>query len=59
MKRIYDIKKDENGKDLCRFIFEWVDKSGEPQKVETDCVETAQTVIGLLSGEICLSDLEP
>lgn len=54
----YDIKKDEKGKDLCRFMFEWVDKNGETQTVETNCIETAQTVIGLLSGEICLADLE-
>jgi hypothetical protein len=29
MKTNYDIKKDEKGKDLCRFMFEWVDKNGE------------------------------
>jgi len=53
------IKKDETGKDLCRFIFEWVDVTGEEQTVETDCIEAAQTVMDLLSGEICLADLEP
>jgi hypothetical protein len=56
----YDIKINTiTGKQLCKFNFEWIDKNDERQVVNTDDLETAQTVISLLSGEICLADLEP
>lgn len=58
-KRQYDIKKDEYGKNLCRFMFEWVDVEEETHTVETTDIDEAATIIGLLSGEICLGDLEP
>jgi hypothetical protein len=56
----YEIKRDEKtGKQICKFKFAWVDKNGKHQVIETDDLEAAQTVIDLLSGEVCLSDLEP
>lgn len=60
MSKDYTIKRDETtGKQLCKFKFEWVNENGVIENVETDDLETAQTVIDLLSGEICLADLEP
>ena len=59
-KHDYEIKRDkQTGKRLCRFYFEWVNASGVNERVETDDLEFAQTVIDLLSGETCLADLEP
>ena len=54
----YEVKK-ENGKDLCLFTFEWTDKYGVYHKLVTEDITTAETTIGLLSGNICLADLEP
>ena len=54
----YDIKVNENGPQQ-RFVFEWYDKNNEYHIVETINMEEAQTILGLLSGEICLGDLEP
>lgn len=58
MKKNYNIKI-HNGKKLCNFTFEWVNEKGVKEKIETEDMETAQTIINLLSGETCLADLEP
>jgi len=55
----YEIQRGANGCQLCNFRFEWIDITGERQTVDTDDLESAQITIGLLSGEICLADLEP
>lgn len=58
MEKNYDIKR-EGTKQLCKFHFEWTDVNDVEQVVDTDDIELAQTIIGLLTGEICLADLEP
>lgn len=60
MKKNYEIKTNpENGKQLCKFKFTWVDNEGNNQEVITNDLDAAATVINLLTGEICLADLEP
>lgn len=55
----YDIKRDGQGFQICRFRFEWTDEDGIEHLADTDDLSTAETIIGLLTGEICLADLEP
>ena len=51
---IYDIEK-------AKIVIEWTDKKGKKHKKEfnQDTLEEAETIIGLMTGNICLSDLEP
>ena len=37
----------------------WIDKNDKEHHYETNIIEEAETVIGLLSGNILLPDLEP
>lgn len=37
----------------------WIDKNDKEHNYETNIIEEAETVIGLLSGNILLPDLEP
>lgn len=59
MSKDYTIKRDENGCQIVKIKIEWVDENNQPKVVETDDLDAAGTVIGLLNGEICLADLEP
>lgn len=54
----YTVKKDKEGKDLFKCKIEWTDTYGQPQMIETTSIELSQTLIGLLSGDICLANLE-
>jgi hypothetical protein len=58
MNDYYNIQLDENHKSKQRFIFEWYDINGIYHIVETTDMDEAETVLGLLSGNICLGDLE-
>lgn len=55
----YNIRQNVGNNTGFHCVIEWVDEYGKDNLCETDDVLTAQTVIGLLSGEICLADLEP
>ena len=51
---IYDVEK-------AKIVIEWTDKKGKKHKVEFNekTLEEAETIIGLMTGNICLGDLEP
>ena len=56
---LYKIARDKNGCQLFKCTIEWVDTDGKTNSLELDDVDVAETTIGLLSGNICLADLEP
>jgi len=55
----YNVGNDENGKPRFRATIEWYDENGKQFTTESTDIEESETLIGLLSGNICLSDLEP
>ncbi len=59
MSTEYNIKTDERGLQIFNCKIEWTAVDGKTHVVETADAETAETVIGLLTGNITLSDLEP
>ena len=54
---IYDVEK-------AKIVIEWTDKKGKKHKMEFNELnfgwfDEAETIIGLMTGNICLADLEP
>lgn len=59
MENNYNIKKDKDGKDICFFSIDWVDENGKKNSIQTRDVFEAETILGLLSGNITFGDLTP
>lgn len=55
----YDIGEDKKGRKRFKCVIDWYNEDGEKLRIETKDVEYAETVIGLMTGTICLADLEP
>lgn len=55
----YNVGSDENGKPRFKITIEWYDTNGQHFTNESTDIEESETLIGLLSGNICLNDLEP
>lgn len=55
----YFIQEDKKGKKRFRAVIEWYNEAGDKLKIDTTDLEHAETIIGLLSGTICVADLEP
>jgi len=50
----YNVKK-------AKIVIEWTDEKGKKhcKEFNENTLEEAETIIGLMTGNICLSDLEP
>lgn len=51
--------KENLGIPQLKVTISWIDKNDKEHNHETNIIETAETIIGLLSGNILLADLEP
>lgn len=54
----YNVGLDENGKRF-RVVIEWYNEKGEFFIKQSKDIEEAETILGLLSGNISFADLEP
>lgn len=46
---------------IAKILIQWIDENGEEHKLvfNENTLEDAETIIGLMTGNICLADLEP
>jgi hypothetical protein len=46
---------------IAKILIQWIDENGEEHKLDfnENTLEDAETIIGLMTGNICEADLEP
>ena len=55
----YNVGKASDGSELIKCHFEWYSEDGQQYDFVSDDLDAIATVVGLLTGEIGLGDLEP